>query len=298
MKLTILGNGSALPAYGRHPSAQVLEHNGKYYLIDCGEGTQMRMQEAGISLFKIDHIFISHLHGDHYFGLVALVSSLSLLARTRPLCIYGPPEMESILKIQLPWELGFPIHFHALNTTQPEEILQTKSLLVRSFPVVHSVPTCGFRFQEIKRKRILDPEKAREYDIPAYFFSRLTDGENYTRKDGTVIGNELLTQPGLPEKIYVYSADTAYAEHLHPEMAGADLLYHEATYLNEDIQKAESRLHSTTYQAAQAASSAKVKVLLIGHFSSKYKDLDPFLNECRELFPATELSREGETYAI
>lgn len=298
MKLTILGNGSALPAFGRHPSAQVLEHNGKYYLIDCGEGTQMRLQDAGLSPFKIDHIFISHLHGDHYFGLVALVSSLSLLARTKPLKIYGPPELEKILKIQLPWDLGFPLEFYVLNTEQPEVILQTRSLSVRSFPVVHSVPTCAFRFQEVKRKRILIPQKAREFEIPSCFFSQLTDGEDYLRKDGTRILNNWVTQAGQPEKVYVYAADTAYAEHIHLDLAGADLLYHETTYLNEDIQKAETRLHSTTHQAARTASLAGVKTLLIGHFSSKYKELDPFLTECLEVFPTTILSLEGESYEI
>jgi ribonuclease Z len=280
MKLTILGNNSALPAYGRHPTAQLLEVNQQFHLIDCGEGTQMQLQIFGFSPFKIRCIYISHLHGDHYFGLVGLLSSLSLLGRTQELDLFGPPELKQILDIQL------------------VTIVDHKAVEVISFPVKHSVPTCGFQFIERKRKRILLPEKAREFEVPKYFYTKLTEGTDYIKADGTVVSNEHLTLPGSVPKKYVYAADTQFLPELKQYFADADVLYHETTYLQADTSKAHLRMHATTVEAAEMALNSGVKKLLIGHFSSKYKDLSPFLEEAQSIFANTELALEGTTFDI
>ncbi|MFZ4753405.1 MAG: ribonuclease Z [Chitinophagaceae bacterium] len=298
MKLTILGNNSALPAYGRHPTAQLLEVNQQFHLIDCGEGTQMQLQIFGFSPFKIRCIYISHLHGDHYFGLVGLLSSLSLLGRTQELDLFGPPELKQILDIQLVWELGYPLNFHSLNFQESITIVDHKAVEVISFPVKHSVPTCGFQFIERKRKRILLPEKARELEVPKYFYTKLTEGTDYIKADGTVVSNEHLTLPGSVPKKYVYAADTQFLPELKQYFADADVLYHETTYLQADTSKAHLRMHATTVEAAEMALNSGVRKLLIGHFSSKYKDLSPFLEEAQSIFANTELALEGTTFDI
>jgi ribonuclease Z len=298
MKLTILGNNSALPAYGRHPTAQLLEVNQQLHLIDCGEGTQMQLQIFGFSPFKIRCIYISHLHGDHYFGLVGLLSSLSLLGRTQELDLFGPPELKQILDIQLVWELGYPLNFHSLNFQESITIVDHKAVEVISFPVKHSVPTCGFQFIERKRKRILLPEKAREFEVPKYFYTKLTEGTDYIKADGTVVSNEHLTLPGSVPKKYVYAADTQFLPELKQYFADADVLYHETTYLQADTSKAHLRMHATTVEAAEMALNSGVRKLLIGHFSSKYKDLSPFLEEAQSIFANTELALEGTTFDI
>ncbi len=298
MKLTILGNNSALPAYGRHPTAQLLEVNQQFHLIDCGEGTQMQLQLYGLSPFKIRCIYISHLHGDHYFGLVGLLSSLSLLGRTQELDLFGPPELKQIIDIQLVWELGYPLNFHALNFQESIPIVEHKAVEVISFPVKHSIPTCGFQFIERKRKRILLPEKVREFEVPKYFYSKLTEGADYIKADGTIIANETLTLPGSVPKKYVYAADTQFLPELKQYFLDADVLYHETTYLQSDTAKAHLRMHATTVEAAEMALNSGVKKLLIGHFSSKYKDLSPFLEEAQTIFANTELALEGTTFDI
>ncbi len=298
MKLTILGNNSALPAYGRHPTAQLLEVNQQFHLIDCGEGTQMQLQLYGLSPFKIRCIYISHLHGDHYFGLVGLLSSLSLLGRTQELDLFGPPELKQIIDIQLVWELGYPLNFHALNFLDSVSIVDHKAVEVISFPVKHSIPTCGFQFIERKRKRILLPEKARELEVPKYFYAKLTEGADYTQTDGTIIPNEKLTLPGSLPKKYVYAADTQFLPGLKQYFSNADVLYHETTYLKADLAKAQLRMHATTVEAAEMALNSGVKKLLIGHFSSKYKNLSPFLEEAQTIFANTELALEGTTFDI
>jgi ribonuclease Z len=275
-----------------------LEVNQQFHLIDCGEGTQMQLQIFGFSPFKIRCIYISHLHGDHYFGLVGLLSSLSLLGRTQELDLFGPPELKQILDIQLVWELGYPLNFHSLNFQESITIVDHKAVEVISFPVKHSVPTCGFQFIERKRKRILLPEKAREFEVPKYFYTKLTEGTDYIKADGTVVSNEHLTLPGSVPKKYVYAADTQFLPELKQYFADADVLYHETTYLQADTSKAHLRMHATTVEAAEMAMKSRVKKLLIGHFSSKYKDLSPFLEEAQSIFANTELALEGTTFDI
>ena len=258
----------------------------------------MRLAECGFSASRINHVFISHFHGDHYLGLVGFISSQSLLGRVRPLHVYAPPELKPVIDLQLPWDLGFPLEFIPLQPFETQVFKVASTLEVTAFPVYHSVPTHGFVFREKKRRRKLLPEKVREYDIPKYFYRFLCEGLDYEMPDGSVIKNEWVTESGPPDPVYAFCADTRYAEEIVPFINNAHLLYHEATYLNDNIEKAKYRFHSTAAQAAEIALKANVGRLLIGHFSSKYRVLEPFLNEARAVFPATDLALEGETFAV
>lgn len=298
MKITILGNNSALPAYGRYPTSQVIETHEQLFLMDCGEGAQMRMQQFGIKSARINHIFISHAHGDHFYGLVGFVSSLALFGREKELYIYCPAEVKKILMSQLQWNLGFEIHFRILADAEHAILLDAEKYQVTCFPVYHSVPTHGFKFIEKKRKRILLPLKIREYDVPKYFYSRLTDGEDYTTKEGEVIKNDWVTEDGHPNKVYAFSADTRYAPEICEDIFGADILYHESTYLHERQHKAIERFHATALEAGMIARQACVKQLLLGHFSSKYKDLQAFVEEASTEFENVRLALEGQSFEI
>jgi ribonuclease Z len=298
MKVTILGNNSALPAYGRFPTAQVVDINEQLFLMDCGEGTQMRMQQFGIRSQRINHIFISHAHGDHYFGLVGFISSMALMGRERTLFVYCTAVVKSVIELQIPWQLSFEIVYHLLQENETALLLQHDKYEVHCFPVYHSIPTHGFLFTEKKRKRILLPEKLKEYEVPKYFYSRLTEGEDYVGRDGQVISNDWVTMPGLPAKKYAFCADTVFNIEICTHFMGADLVYHEATYLQDNLQKAKDRLHSTAMEAATIAKTAECKRLIIGHFSSKYKDLLPFKEEARSVFLNTDLALEGELFEI
>jgi ribonuclease Z len=299
MKLTILGNNSALPAYGRHPTAQLLEINHQYFLIDCGEGTQMQFQKYNIKYSRINHLFISHMHGDHYFGLIGLLNTFSLLGRERDLHIFAPPKLEAIIALQLDSHLGYKIIFTTIeDDVQFSTILETDKWRVDCFLVNHSMPTHGFLFTEKKRKRILLTDKVQQYEIPKYFYTNLTNGENYTNKDGTIIKNEEVTTEGLPEKKYAFAADTCYDESILDYIKNVNLLYHETTYLDEQKDKALLRKHSTSIEAATIALKANVKQLIIGHFSSKYKYLEPFLVEATSVFQNTTLAEEGCVFEV
>jgi ribonuclease Z len=298
MKITVLGNNSALPAYGRHPTSQVIELNNQNFLMDCGEGTQMRLQEMSISPARITHVFISHLHGDHYFGLVGFVSSLALLGREKDLYIYGPKEIKKIIDLQIPWNLSFNIIYRFIEENETATLVDTEKMEVSCFPVKHSIPTHGFIFTEKKRKRVLLPEKVMQYEIPKYFYKQLTDGDDYEDRYGNVVKNELVTTNGVPNKHYVFAADTRFDLSICENFMNADLLYHESTYLNEQQQKAIDRFHSTAEEAAKTALHANVKKLLIGHFSSKYKFLEPFLDEAKVIFPNVELALEGLAFEV
>lgn len=299
LALTILGNNSALPAYDRNPTAQVLQTTEESYLIDCGEGTQLQMMRYKIRRSRIHRIFISHLHGDHYFGLIGLINSMSLLGRIHELHIHAPKALEAILKLQLKASdttLSFKLHFHALK--HEEQIVDDKKVTVECFKVKHRIECWGFLFREKKNPRKINPETVAEYEIPAAYYDKLQQGLDYTRKDGYIIKNELLTLPASRAKTYAYCADTIYDEALVDIVKHVDLLYHEATYLKDAKDRAAARHHSTTVQAAAIAALARVKKLLIGHFSSKYETLDEFLIEAKEVFENTELALEGTCYKI
>ncbi|HVS95030.1 MAG TPA: ribonuclease Z [Puia sp.] len=299
LAVTILGNNSALPAFDRHPTAQVITMEDHLFLVDCGEGTQMQMAKYKIRRSKINHIFISHLHGDHYFGLIGLLTSMGLLGRTQEMHLYAPRTLEDIIGLQLKVadiRLPYPLHFHPLETEGP--ILQEPRLEVSCFPVYHRIECWGFRFREIRPLRRINPEKARQLDVPSSFFDRLKWGESYLRKDGVLIDNALVTEPAAKARSYAYTADTLFDKRVAQCVRGVDLLYHETTYLKDLGEQAGRRFHSTTEQAASIAREAEVKRLLIGHFSSKYEKLQPFEQEAREIFPNTDVAQEGVTYRV
>lgn len=299
LALTILGNNSAIPAFGRNPTAQLLQMQEYSFLIDCGEGTQSQLAKYKLRRSKISHIFISHLHGDHYFGLIGLLTSMSLLNRTQDLHLHGPSALESIITLQLEAGeviLSYTLYFHSLN--DEGIIADTKKVEVSCFKVQHKIPCWGFLFREKKKPRSISPDKVKSFEIPATFYDQLQMGLPYITKKGTLIPNEEVTFASAAAKSYAYCADTIYDESLAQKVKGVDLLYHETTYLKDLEEKATTRYHSTTVQAAKIAKLAGVKQLIIGHFSSKYEVLDDFLEEAKEFFENTQLALEGTCYKI
>lgn len=304
LAVTILGNNSALPAFDRHPTAQIVTMEDQIFLVDCGEGTQMQMAKYKIRRSKINHIFISHLHGDHYFGLIGLLTSMGLLGRSQDLHIHAPATLQEIIGLQLKVadiHLPYLLHFHSLSQPvpdQPATLVRETKFEVSCFPVVHRIECWGFVFREIRPFRRVNPEKARQHDIPASFFDRLKWGESYQKKDGSIVDNLLVTEAAHKARSYAYAADTMFDEHVAGYVRNVDLLYHETTYLKDLETQAGRRFHSTTVQAARIAAQADVHRLLIGHFSSKYEKLQPFEQEAREVFANTDLALEGVTYKI
>jgi len=299
LALTILGNNSAIPAFDRNPTAQVLQTMEESFLIDCGEGTQMQFSKYKIKRSKINHIFISHLHGDHYFGLIGLLTSMSLLNRTQDLHLHAPPELEQLINLQLNFastHLSYQLHFHSLKNEGL--IVNGNKMTVECFKVKHRIDCWGFIFREKKNPRKLNAERAKIYEIPAAFYEKLQQGKDYVTKKGTIVPNEEVTSAATKPKSYAYAADTIYDESLAEKVKGVDLLYHETTYLKDLHERAAARFHSTTVQAAAIAHKAGVKKLLIGHFSSKYEELDEFLSETTEVFKNTELAIQGSCYII
>lgn len=297
--VTILGSNSAIPTQLRNPTAQLLQWQDESYLIDCGEGTQKQMLLYKIRHSKITRIFISHLHGDHYFGLIGLVTSMGLQGRTLPLYVYAPAALQTIIELQLQVAdviLPYPLHFCPLQ--EEGVIVDENKMTVTAFKVQHRIECWGFLFKQKKHPRKLLPEAARAHEIPATFYERLQKGEDYTQKDGTVVPNASVTTAAAPAKSYAYCADTIFDESLIEKVKGVTLLYHETTYLHELADRAAARYHSTTIQAATIASKAHAKRLLIGHFSAKYDTLESFLEEATSVFLPTELALEGVCYKI
>lgn len=299
LALTILGNNSAIPAFNRHPTAQVLQNNEQSFLIDCGEGTQMQMATYRIRRSKINHIFISHLHGDHYFGLIGLLTSMSLLGRKQDLHLYGPAPLKSIIDLQLEVadsHLSYNLIFHPLE--REGLIMEEKKMKVDCFMVSHRIECWGFLFREKKNLRKILPTEVAKYNVPPSFYEKLHQGHNFTTATNEVILNASLTTAAVPPKSYAYCADTIFDEGLSEKVKGVDLIYHESTYLDELRQRAASRFHSTTKQAAMIAMKAGARKLLIGHFSSMYETLDEFKDEACSVFEQTELAIEGMCYLI
>jgi ribonuclease Z len=259
----------------------------------------MQMAKYKIRRSKINYIFISHLHGDHYFGLIGLLTSMGLLGRTHEMHIYAPPALQDIIGLQLrvaDIQLPYPLHFYALDTEGP--ILSEAKFEVSCFPVFHRIECWGFLFREVRPFRRINPEKARQFNVPSSFFDRLKWGESYLRKDGVLVENLAVTEPAAKARSYAYAADTLFDHRIAERVRGADLLYHETTYLKDLGEQAGKRYHSTTVQAATIALEAGVERLLIGHFSSKYEKLQAFEQEAREIFPNTDLALEGVTYKV
>lgn len=299
LALTILGNNSAIPAFDRNPTAQVLQTQEESYLIDCGEGTQTQMTKYKIKRSKISRIFISHLHGDHYYGLIGLLTSMGLLGRTQELHLHAPEPVGQILNLQLnvaDTHLPYTLHFHPLKAEGI--IVADKKLTVECFKVKHRIECWGFLFREKKNPRKVNAERAAIYEIPAAFYDKLQQGYDYVTKKGDIVPNEEVTIAATKPKSYAFCADTIYDESLAEKVKEVDLLYHEATYLKDLAERAASRFHSTTHQAASIAKLGNVKRLLLGHFSSKYESLEEFLPEACEVFENTELALEGACYRI
>jgi ribonuclease Z len=297
--VTILGNNSALPAYDRHPTAQIVTLNDQILLIDCGEGTQMQLSRYKVKRGKLNHIFISHLHGDHYFGLIGLVTSMGLLGREQPLHLYAPPGLDAIIQLQLEvaaTSLPFELVYHPL--TKEELILDSTKFSVECFSTKHRIPCWGFIVREKKLPRKVDKDKAIEWMIPASFYNSLKEGLDYIAKDGSVVSNDQVTIPNAAPRSYAFCADTIYDERIADITKDVTLLYHEATYLKDLEQRAAERFHSTTVQAAMIAKKANANQLLLGHFSSKYEFLDDYLKEAKAVFPNTQLAIEGVTFLI
>lgn len=298
ISLIILGNNSALPAHGRHPSAQVLQTPNGSILIDCGEGTQTQLVRYKIKPSKINTVIISHMHGDHYFGLIGMLTSMGLMGRTEPLHIYSPASLELIIEAQLKAAnsiLPFPVYFVSLELLSAAFV--ASGLRVQAFETDHRIPCWGFTFETMGKPRSIIKEQVDAFNIPISFYNALQNGYNYEMEDGSIISNDQLTKP-IQKKKYAYCADTRYSENFLMHIMGADLLYHESTYLKEDTQKAFDRFHSTSEQAANLAKKASAKKLLLGHFSSKYIELEPFREEALCIFPNTEIATEGCCFII
>ena len=293
----ILGCGSALPTLRHWPSAQLVNVREKLFLIDCGEGTQVQFRRSRQKFARLSHIFISHLHGDHIFGLIGLLSTLSLAGRTSPMHIYAHAELETLLRPQLEFfckGIAFEVVFHHLPT-QPGKhlIFEDRSVEVWSVGLKHRVPSCGFLFQE---KGVLPHIRRDMIDflhIPYYAINSIKEGEGWTTEEGDFYPNERLVFPADKARAYAYLSDTAYVPENAELVRGVDVLYHEATFGKEFLARAEETLHSTAEQAALMARAADAKRLVIGHFSSRYDNEDGLLAEARSVFPATELAREG-----
>ncbi len=302
-ELTILGNTSPFPSKGRLPTSQILNINERLYLIDCGEGTQIRMNELGIKRMKIDHIFISHLHGDHYYGLFGLLGSYRVSRRTQPLHIHCPEGLKELIefeaKISYAGEFMFPLHFHTTNAKKAEKILDNKDLEVSTIPLRHGeIPTTGFLFREKTGERKMIKSKIKEYNIPFQKIPAIKKGGFFKLPNGKVIKNTELTLAPPPAKTYAFCSDTAYFTGLIPFIKNVDLLYHEATFNAEDGVDAGKKGHSSTLEAAKIAKKGKVKKLIIGHFSTRYRDLEALADESRTIFENTEVAEEKKTFVI
>ncbi len=300
-EITVLGSSSATPAYNRNPSAQMINLNEHFYLVDCGEATQNQLNKFKIKSAKIDTIFISHLHGDHYLGLVGLLSTLHLNGRTKTMTIVGPPELKDIIDLQLKvseTQLRFPIDFRPTQVDYTEVVFQNNDVIVETIILNHRIPTTGFVFKEVARKRKINTEKLTEYDIPLEYIPLLKNGIDYCDKFGRTIANAELTFAPKAPRSYAYCSDTIYTEHFLDQIEGVDCLYHEATFLHELIDRAKETFHTTALQAGTIAKKANVKQLMIGHFSARYKELDLLLAEAKTAFNNTVLAVEGERYTL
>ncbi|MBK0379490.1 ribonuclease Z [Mucilaginibacter segetis] len=300
-EVTILGSSSATPIFNRNPTAQILNINEKLYLIDCAEGTQQQMLRFDVKASRIDYIFISHLHGDHYLGLVGLLSSLHLNGRKKALKLYGPAPLKEILDLQLKYSettLQYPLEFIATTADRRAIILDNQDVIIETIPLNHRIPCTGFFIKQKKRLRKIIREKVEEFNIPVAYFTALKKGRDYEAPDGTIYKNESLTLDSEEPKSYAYCSDTLFGEQYFEQIKDVTLLYHEATFLNDMLERAIQTHHTTALQAAQVALSVNAGKLIIGHFSARYKTLVDLLSEAQSVFPATELAIEGKTFII
>lgn len=293
--LNILGCGSALPTSKHNLSSQVINLREKLYMIDCGEGAQLQFRRTKLNFNRLNHIFISHLHGDHCFGLPGFISTLGLLGRTSDLYIHAQPDAEKIFQPLLNYfckELPYKVIFNSFNPGKHELIHDDKGLQVFTIPLKHRVPTAGFLFSEKPKNAHINREACDFYKVPVHKMNEIKSGGDFVTPEGEVIFNSKLTRPASLPKKYAYCSDTAYYEKIIPIIEGVDLLYHEATFSDEDISRAKETFHSSAKQAALIAKEAKVKKLIIGHFSARYPDERILLEEAKSIFPETILAEE------
>ena len=295
-KLTILGCDSAVPSLERHPTAQLLNANERFFLIDCGEGTQVRLREYQLNFQRINHIFISHLHGDHYFGLIGLICSMHLLGRNKDLHIYAHQELKSIIDLQLSaanTELNYPLFFHPISETNEQVLYEDEKISISNVILNHTIKCSGFIFKEKKSKRKIIKVRLEQYNIPFDKYNGIKEGADWIADSGEVIKNKELTVENSRAHSYAFCTDTIYNEALIEKIKGIDLLYHEATFKKDLEDRAKETGHSTTYQAATIAKKSAVKNLLIGHFSKRYNNLDELLIESKVKFKNTYLAKSG-----
>lgn len=299
--VTVIGSSSATPTKLRNPSAQLLNHDECFYLIDCGEGTQMRLKILGLSFRKIENIFISHLHGDHYLGLPGLLFSMHLFGRTKQLDLFGPPQLKKILdEIFKASEsiLLYKLVFHPLAANITDTIINNEKITIKSFPLLHRLPTWGFKFEEAEKERKIKKDFILNNDVSIEQIKKIKKGEDFIDEKGNVFQNSKITKPPIKGRTYAYCSDTAYYEKIIPEISNVDLLYHEATFMSDLQKSATEKQHSTSVDAANIAKLANVSNLLLGHFSARYKDVTPLLNEAKTIFPNTFIAEDNNTYII
>ena len=299
--LTILGCGSAMPTRKNFPSSQLLEIRDKQFLIDCGEGTQIRMCQMGVKANRLGHIFISHLHGDHCFGLMGLISTFGMLNRTAELHIHAQADLEKIMLPQLKYfceGLSFDIIFHTIHPRKHELIYEDRAVQVFSIPLKHRVPCCGFLFEEKPRDRHIIRDMIDFYHIPTWRIPKIKQGEDFVTEEGEIIPNDELTTASELPKRFAYCSDTAYSEKIIPIIEGVDCLYHEATFMEDEIVRSKQTEHSTARQAGEIALKANVKKLIIGHYSARYNNQQNLLKEAQAVFENTVLGEDLTRYEI
>ena len=301
IRVKILGSNSAAPAHRRHHTSQLINIEGKYYLMDCGEATQLQLKRYKLRAQRINNIFISHLHGDHYLGLMGLLSTMHLMGRVKPINLYGPKGLSEIITMQLKYSetvLNYQINFNEVDTTVHKVVHEDDFVKVHSIPLNHRIPCSGYLFEEQKKNR-----KVRKELLPPDFsirnIIRLKQGEDIFDDDGKLLyKNEELTLPPRKSHTYAFCSDTKYEESIIPMIKGVDMLYHEATFLDEHMDRAFNTFHSTAKEAATIAKKAGVGKLLLGHFSVRYKELEPLRDEARTVFENSDLALEGEDYIL
>lgn len=301
MRLTILGCYAATPRTLTNPTSQVLEMQNHLFLIDCGEGTQVQLRKYRVKFSRIKHIFISHLHGDHFFGLPGLISTFRLLGRENELHIHGPKGIKEaitlLLKLGDSWT-NFPLVFHELESKEPELLFEDEKVSVQTIPLDHRVYTNGFLFTEKEAPRTLDVEAAKRYGIDRSQYNNIKNGADGISNDGSRIANIKLTSDPLPPKSYAFCSDTAYSESIVSLISNVDALYHESTFLDSEAHLCDKTKHSTAKQAAQIANQAQVGNLILGHYSTRYKSIDLFREEALEVFPNVELADDGKVFDL
>lgn len=294
--ITILGCGAALPTPKRLSSSQIVNIREKLFMLDCAEGTQMALRRSRISFSHLQAIFLTHLHGDHTFGLIGMLSTFGLVGRIQDLHIYGPQDLQRIFQPQIDYfcaDSPFKIILHEIDTKKPQVLYEDRSVIISTLPLSHRVPCCGYLFQEKPTLRHIRRDMIDFYHIPISQINNIKAGMDWTTEDGTQIPNERLTTPSDPVRSYAYCTDTTYRPQLAELLKGVTCLYHEATFAEEHAQLAKSTFHSTASQAAQIAKDAQAGQLILGHFSSRYKSEEVLLQEAQQIFPNTQLAEDG-----